>query len=119
MIQPTRSEGRGEPRTPFRWWGLFGTGFIFLYVVIYAIMTLGGAYAGNVYGLRAGPKGEAIEAPKGYSWAPLGFEVDGEWNIALMITFAPLYWLDTRFWHTDDLSYRGIYPIRRHPVDGP
>jgi hypothetical protein len=99
--------------------GLLVGAIALVYVASYLFLTLGGAYAGSVYGLRVDKDGKTISAPKWYSWAPVGFEADGEWNGALALIYLPLYGLDARYWHTDDLSALGVYPVRRHPADVP
>jgi hypothetical protein len=73
-----------------------------IYVGTYGILSLGGRYEPAAWGLAG---------VKWYAWAPRGFVRDYHWNRALMWTFLPLYYLDTRFWHTEDAMDSGDYPI--------
>ena len=92
---------------------------LLIYVASYTAMSLYGCYVGSVYGLRQGPNGTVLVAPKWYSWAPYLFESNGKWNRGMLMTFSPLYYLDVRLWHKDDGSYSGKYPVRWHPADAP
>jgi len=73
-----------------------------IYVGVYAILSLEGRYEPAAWGL---------DHVKWYAWAPRGFVQDFQWSRPLMLTFAPLYYLDTRFWHKEEDSHSGKYPV--------
>jgi hypothetical protein len=78
-----------------------------IYAGVYIGLSLNGRYEPACWG----PSGV-----KWYEWAPAGFVRDYEWNERLMLTFAPLYYLDSRFWHRFvGQSYSGRYAINRDP----
>jgi hypothetical protein len=36
-----------------------------------------------------------------------------QWRQEPIMIFLPLYWVDTRFWHTYDAAHSGRYPITK------
>ncbi len=48
---------------------------------------------------------------KWYAWAPEGFVTDFLPNGKLKNFFLPLYFLDTRLWHTSGDAWSGDYPV--------
>jgi hypothetical protein len=73
------------------------------------------AYVGSYLWLstrgRFEPAAIGTNGVKWYHWAPSGFVTDFRWNQTLMRAYYPLFFLDTRFWHTSDDAYRSRYPI--------
>jgi len=60
---------------------------------------------------RYEPAAIGLNGVKWYHWAPSGFVADFRWNRTLMGVYHPLFFLDTRFWHTSDEACRKRYPI--------
>jgi len=73
-----------------------------IYLVSYFVMSINGRYEPGVWGLNG---------PKWYVWAPAGFVHEFEWNGPVMLMYYPLYELDRRYWHRDDDSHSGKYPV--------
>ena len=63
----------------------------FLYVATYVSMSVKGRYE---------PSSIGLDHVKAWSWTPAGFtRANGMWNPTMIRVFAPLYVLDTRYWH--------------------
>ena len=75
-----------------------------VYSGVYVSLSFNGRYEASVVGLNG---------VKWYSWAPLGYVQDYKWNQSLLLTFVPLYYLDTQFWHPNTSSYSGPHPINK------
>lgn len=60
---------------------------------------------------RYEPAAVGLNGVKWYRWAPSGFVTDFRWNQTLMLVYYPLFFLDTRFWHSREDAYHGRYPI--------
>ncbi len=73
-----------------------------IYVAVYVVLSFGGRYEPAVIGLNG---------VKCHMWAPHGFYAAFTWRQTPTIVFLPLYWTDTRLWHTSDGAYSGQYPI--------
>ena len=76
------------------------------YTAVYVALSANGRYEPAAWGL---------DGVKWYAWAPAGFVRDYAWDVRMMIAFAPLYYLDQEFWHTERESESGRYPINRVP----
>ena len=76
-----------------------------LYVATYIQLSRNGCYEPTVWGL---------DHVKCYGWAPAGFMHDYQWNKIPMLTFMPLYCLDTCVWHREDDLESGRYPVHWH-----
>ena len=76
------------------------------YTAVYVGLSANGRYEPAAWGLAG---------VKWYAWAPAGFVRDYAWDGRMMIAFAPLYYLDQEFWHTERESESGRYPINRVP----
>lgn len=88
------------------------------YALSYYVLTLQGAYVPSEFGLRQGPGGTTICAPKWYAWQPAGFaRADGSWGRIVPTVYLPLYLIDRKWWHTDDERFSRKYPVRLHPAD--
>src|SRR5438093_8777021 len=86
-----------------------------------ATLTLGlfvyvGSYLWRSTRGRYEPAAIGLNGVKWYSWAPSGYVTDFRWNHTLMLVYCPLYFLDTRFWHTSDEAYGSRYPINQVPT---
>jgi hypothetical protein len=86
---------------------------LIVYVGIYAILSQLGAYEPAAIGLNG---------VKWYAWGPRGCydrsvktRLGARARRYLMLTFAPLWWLDQECWHTERAQYQGTYPI--HGLD--
>jgi hypothetical protein len=77
-------------------------------------------YTGSYIALSAAgryePAAIGLDHVKWYSWAPCGFVANYQWNRVPRIIYAPLYFLDTLLWHTNEVSESGRYPI--HLMEG-
>jgi len=73
-----------------------------IYMASYFLMSVNGRYEPGVWGLSG---------PKWYAWAPAGFVQEFRWNDPLILMYYPLYELDRRYWHRDDDSHSGKYPV--------
>jgi hypothetical protein len=66
-------------------------------------------------GLGADKDGKARIVAKRYGWYPTYFSEAGtkqsKVTTILFIFFGPLFWLDVRFWHTDDAIYTKKYRV--------
>src|SRR5262245_22135556 len=76
-----------------------------------AVFAYVGSYLSRSAQGRYEPECIGLNGVKLYSWAPRGFVTDFRWNHSLMRAYYPLYFLDTRFWHTSDDAYAKKYPI--------
>ena len=64
-----------------------------LYLGVYLLLSLSGAYMPATYGLNG---------IKDWAWTPRYFaEKTGRLRPAVFIVFFPLYWMDHRYWHND------------------
>ena len=83
--------------------------------VLLVLLVLLLVYAGSYIVLSAAGRYEpgaiGLGHVKTYNWAPLGFVVGYVWKGAPMIIYAPLYFLDTQLWHTNDKLGSGRYPV--------
>ena len=77
---------------------------VFMYIGSYLWRSTQGRYEPAAIGLNG---------VKWYHWAPRGFVTDFRWNQTLVQAYYPLFFIDTRFWHTSDDAYRGRYPINQ------
>ncbi len=78
---------------------------LLLYAGSYLVLSLQGRYE---------PAAIGLSGVKFYAWEPRGFvtiEVYPKWRQLPHYAFLPLYWLDTRLWHTFDRAYDDGYPI--------
>jgi len=67
---------------------------IIFYLCSYFVLTIKGSYMPLVVGM---------DGVKTWSWEPLGFrDAKGKRHLGLCVFYIPLYWLDTRIWHTDN-----------------
>ncbi|MEZ5327350.1 MAG: hypothetical protein R3F19_20055 [Verrucomicrobiales bacterium] len=85
-----------------------------LYAASYCVLSVNGHYQPFLFGLVQVPDGTAIMAPKGggYRWSPkMLFSNDGSPRFLAYI-YTPLYVLDFRLWHTDDLVHSGDYRVK-------
>jgi hypothetical protein len=77
------------------------------------------SYTGGYVALSANgryePAAWGLDGVKWYAWAPAGFVHDFKWDGRMVIAFAPLYYLDQEFWHTERESESGRYPINLVP----
>jgi len=73
-----------------------------LYVGSYALLSSCGRYEPACIGLNG---------VKWYEWAPSGFVENFRWSPNLLRVYLPLYWLDSRFWHSSDRAEDGVFPI--------
>lgn len=80
---------------------ILGT-MLFVYSGTYFWLSLHGRYEPMVVGWAG---------VKNYMWAPRGFVDDFVWNEKLMSAFTPLFFIDTRLWHTSRKAREGKYPI--------
>jgi hypothetical protein len=77
-----------------------------IYCGIYRERSIRGRYVITVY---------TLSGPKGYDWAPSGFEDEGisgnriDWTTYIL--FAPLYWPDKIFWHNRSKIGKEGYPV--------
>jgi len=76
------------------------------YVGLYGMLSAQGRYAPEAIGLNG---------VKSYSWRPCGFTESNGISMKphICLFFAPLYWLDVRYWHTRNESETGKYPVHR------
>jgi hypothetical protein len=70
-------------------------------VVSYLPLTLQGVYGWGTLGL---------DGPKGWMWYPKGFGWLGKQRVFLRTFYLPLYFLDSRYWHTELGVYRDPPP---------
>jgi len=77
------------------------------YVGSYIILSVQGRFEPAAFGLNG---------VKAYIWAPRGFLSHFRWNQTLRAAYMPIYWLDTRFWHTMDDAYTDRYPVNSNPA---
>lgn len=82
-------------------------------IAVFAILlvTYAGVYVTLSANGRYEPAAWGLNGVKWYAWAPAGFVRDFAWDSRMVIAFAPLYYLDQRFWHTERESESGRYPI--------
>lgn len=73
-----------------------------IYISTYVALSLQGRYEALAWGLNH---------VKGRGWVPRGFESNGDWNLGMVCTFFPLYWLDRMCWHTNAAAKSGRYPV--------
>jgi hypothetical protein len=79
-----------------------------LYVITYLTLSIAGRYE---------PGSLGASGVKWYYWAPKGFVTGNgdvrslRWRQGMLLTFGPLFWLDTRTWHTQDKVHGGRYRI--------
>ncbi len=73
--------------------------FVAVYLGSYLALSLGGAYMPAAYGTNG---------IKWWAWTPRGFaDQTGRLRAGLVIPFFPLYWIDSRYWHSDWTGLRG------------
>ncbi len=75
-------------------------GFLILavYISIYSILSSNGIFRPACIGTNG---------VKWYSWVPYGFVDDKySFNEGIATIFTPLWYLDKRFWHTENMLYR-------------
>ena len=75
---------------------------LFLYICSYLSLSLNGRFEPATIGLNG---------VKDYRWAPKGFVTDFKWNSKTMLFYLPLYYIDDKFWHTEDTVSSGKYPV--------
>ncbi|HWB05498.1 MAG TPA: hypothetical protein VG796_20945 [Verrucomicrobiales bacterium] len=77
-----------------------------IYCGIYREKSIRGRYVITVYSLTG---------PKGYDWAPSGFEDEGiggnRIDRKVYFLFAPLYWADKTLWHNSSKIGAEGYPV--------
>ncbi len=79
--------------------------FVAIYLGSYLGLSLGGAYMPANYGLNG---------IKDWAWTPRGFADDsGRLRVGVVIPFFPLYWIDSRYWHSD---WTGLSGPQKMPV---
>ncbi|TWT85979.1 hypothetical protein Pla123a_07870 [Posidoniimonas polymericola] len=68
---------------------------LLFYLGSYLVLTLQGEYQPTAVGLNG---------PKVVNWTPRGFfsANDMEWNLPLLTVYAPLFYADNRWWHSED-----------------
>ena len=74
------------------------------YIGSYLAMSVQGRYEVEVF---------ASNDFRVYGWVPRGFVADFRGNSSLRVAYMPLYWLDTKFWHTRSDASTGRYPVHR------
>jgi hypothetical protein len=77
-------------------------------------------YAGSYVGLSAFGRYEPIGGclhGLDYAWAPAGFVDNFRWNRRILCFYTPMWYLDTRFWHTFNAARGGRYPIHTATVE--
>ena len=89
-------------------WISVGTVFV-SYLLVYLVLSKLGAYEPAATGIS----GNGV---KWYAWAPYGFvarerPLSFKWRPFPYYVFFPLYWLDCAHWHTEDKSYKNLYPV--------
>jgi hypothetical protein len=85
-----------------------------LIVIVFAYV---GSYFWRSTRGRYEPAAIGLNGVKWYRWAPRGFVTDLRWNHNLIYGYYPLFFLDTRLWHTDDARDRR-YPIHEVATEG-
>jgi len=90
-----------------------------MYPLSYLVVSMNGYYDPGSLGLAQGPGNTAVFRSKfGYSWLPFEGHCDlsdfrGAPDKAMLSAFYhPLLLLDQRWWHTEELSESGRYPVR-------
>ena len=78
-----------------------------------AVLAYIGSYMWRSSRGRYEPAVIGLNGVKLYDWAPNGFVTDFRWNRTLALAYLPLYFLDTRFWHTSDDAHGSRYPINK------
>ena len=81
-----------------------------VYVGSYCIMSVGGRYEAEAYGIKFDESGDAKLTPKkltkGPSWYPFNvYTTDGSLSTAAIVYF-PILMFDRLFWHNE--SYAGL-----------
>ena len=88
-----------------------------VYVFSYVPISAKGHYEPLAYGLRQGPSGESILAPKaafGYRWHPFDFaDEEGETRLGTIL-YLPLIALDRKIWHTEKRMESGRYRVKNY-----
>lgn len=103
---------RGEKQEGFRVgviWIL--SGVMFIYIFTYLSLSFQGNYAPAILGLGR---------VKSYGWSPKYFTygpMQDQWREPLLYAFLPLYFVDTRLWHTSEKARKGKYPINTALAD--
>ena len=81
-----------------------GLAFLAVHLGGYLALSLSGAYM---------PSAVGTNGIKGWLWMPRGFaDESGKVRAGLVIAFYPLYWLDSRYWHSD---WTGMSDQRKMP----
>ncbi len=60
---------------------------------------------------RYEPESIGLNGIKTYAWAPKGFVKEYRWDKTRLRVFAPVWFLDLKFWHTHGAIDSGNYPI--------
>jgi hypothetical protein len=69
-----------------------------MYVGVYVSLSVQGSYEPQVYSKNRWS----------YMWEPRGFtDAGGRWR-SFVPVFAPLYWLDVHFWHTENTHQESL-----------
>ena len=79
-----------------------------LYVFSYIAFSVWGRYE---------PASIGLNGVKSYAWAPKYFVMDFKWSTPMRLFYIPGYYMDTRFWHTEDKAYTDKYPVNEVPVE--
>ena len=88
-----------------------------IYVLSYVPISAKGRYEPLAYGLRQGPDGESILAPKaafGYRWHPFDLVNEAGETRLRTILYLPLIALDQKIWHTEERMESGRYRVKNY-----
>ena len=78
------------------------------YMGSYLFLTTAGRFEPGTIGLNG---------VKSYRWAPKGFVSNFKWNREIERKYAPLYYLDQKFWHPSDAAYGSKYPVNEVRIE--